>query len=732
MTYSKDKIGILAGSLNEMSIKLQENIKERKKAVDELKRETTYLSLMQTIATIANEASTFEHAAKECIDKVCEITGWPMGHLYLSSDIEEKKLISTKVWHIEDEVKYKEFKIITEDTDFNSGIGLPGRVLETGQPAWILDVNKDTNFPRNKLAASFGIKSGFAFPIIIKNEVGAVMEFFSLKEIERDEYILKMSYYLGVQLGHSLERQRSQDALQASAAQIRSIVTNAYDAFILINDKGIIIDWNPQSETTFGWQREEVLGRSLAEVIIPIQYRQAHEAGMKHFNKTGEGPVLNKRLELSALHRNGHEFPIEFTISLIMTDKLHVFAAFLRDISERKQAEENLKQAKERAEASEKVKELFLANMSHEIRTPMNAIVGFARILENTELTPEQKESVGAISQSGDNLMVIINDILDFSKIEAGKITLEKTNIDIAGMISSTISMMKPKYDPKNLKVEYVIDPRIPPVIIGDKVRLTQILINLISNAIKFTLKGEVRILVNYVEEDASSTTIQFDIKDSGIGIEKDKLDSIFDSFTQARFDTTRKYGGTGLGLSIVKKLVELQNGTINIKSEINKGSSFSFTLPFLKADILPDKEEKKESIKIDTDKNLYSGKIKVLLAEDNPINQLLALRVINNWGFEVDIAENGLIAIDKLKNMDYDMVLMDLQMPEMDGYEATSYIRKHLGDKKNIPIVAMTAHAIKGEIEKCLAVGMNDYISKPFKPEELYARIIHFYEKNK
>lgn len=704
------------------------DISARKNSEEKLRRETAYVSLLQMIAVAANEASSFEEAVKFCMKKVCEITDWPLGHLY-RVDAGKKTLRSTRHWHMEDESKFELFKKVTEETDFSIGVGLPGRVLETRKPAWIADVSRDRNFPRNITASELGIKSGFAFPILTGNEVGAVLEFFSTELIEKDERLLELVYHLGTQLGRVLERKHTEDVLRASEGLIRSIVRSAYDAFILIDEQGHITDWNPQAELTFGWKIEEVLGRKLSEVIIPPQFRDAHERGLEHFKKTGKGPVLNKRLELSALHREGHEFPVEFTITPVRVNGTFVFAAFLHDISERKQDEQKLKLAKERAEASERVKQLFLANMSHEIRTPMNAIIGFARLLEEADLSPEHREYVNAIKQSGDNLLVIINDILDISKIEAGKIVFEKSKIDLQGMINSTISMFQTRTEAKNVKLSYTVDPAIPAVIIGDAVRLNQILLNLLSNAVKFTKKGEIEVISKLVSDDKKNVRIRFSVSDTGIGIPPEQLDTIFESFTQATVGTTRRFGGTGLGLSIVKQLVELQGGKITVKSEPGKGSVFTFTLEFQRGE----QEEGAELSEIKKEKDTplrHEGGVRILVVEDNPVNQLLAVRVLSKWNFVAEVAENGRIAIEKLEEKEYDLVLMDIQMPEMDGYEATTLIRKKKWAHGTIPIIAMTAHAIKGEREKCLSLGMNDYVSKPFEPKELYTKIIKYVGK--
>jgi signal transduction histidine kinase/ActR/RegA family two-component response regulator len=397
-----------------------------------------------------------------------------------------------------------------------------------------------------------------------------------------------------------------------------------------------------------------------------------------------------------------------------MTDTLE------NNIRELKDTEENLKKEKERAETSEKTKRLFLANMSHEIRTPMNGIIGFAKLLEEVIKDEEQLEYLKIIIKSGDDLLVILNDILDFSRMEAGKIAFETASFNLRDIIYTTIVVLESKAKQKDINILCEVDKKIPETILGDCVRLNQILLNLISNAIKFTEQGEISISVICVEDAGKNMMLEFRIKDTGIGIPLDKQAKIFESFEQATTDTSRRFGGTGLGLSIVKQLVELQNGEIFVNSNPGHGSDFCFRLPFIKA------KEKKDRLHLEkTDAKMINGTaIRVLVVEDNPINQMLVTKVLKNQGFETDVAENGKIALEKYSKNNYDIILMDLQMPEMDGYEATCNIRSLPPLKRGIPIIAMTAHAIKGEFERCMEIGMCDFISKPFNKNELYEKI--------
>jgi signal transduction histidine kinase/CheY-like chemotaxis protein/HPt (histidine-containing phosphotransfer) domain-containing protein len=374
-----------------------------------------------------------------------------------------------------------------------------------------------------------------------------------------------------------------------------------------------------------------------------------------------------------------------------------------------------------------RVKENFMANMSHEIRTPLNAILGFTNLLQRNKLGDDSQEFVQAIQKSGESLLNIINDILDLSKIEAGMMRIESMPFSIRGLVNSVITMFATKANEKKLKLFDNVDETIPDNLEGDAVRLTQILVNLIGNALKFTEKGSITINISNegITEDIVKTGIA--ITDTGIGIEKEKLQYIFERFQQAEDSVTRKYGGTGLGLSIVKDLVTLQKGNIEVTSTPGKGTTFYLTLNYK---ISPELTQKSSSGKIITGHYFAFQNVSILVVEDNEINQNLIKHLFNNWHLNFDLANNGKEAINKLKAGKYDLILMDIQMPAMDGYTATREIRENL--KLDTPIIAMTAHAMAGEREKCLSYGMNEYISKPIREAQLHKLVDQFTKKNK
>lgn len=519
----------------------------------------------------------------------------------------------------------------------------------------------------------------------------------------------------------------------------RSLIEASLDPLITISAQGKIMDMNQATASIIGLTRDDITDSDFFDYFTEPQ--KAREVYQEVF---AMGSVADSPLTLR--HVNGKLTDVLFNGSVFKDDDGNVLGVVIvaRDVTDQKRIATELTDAKELAESANvvaqeaksaaqtstrkaedavKAKQQFLSNMSHEIRTPMNAIIGFTKVLLKTELTARQKEYLTAIKLSGDALIVLINDILDLAKVDAGKMTFEQIPFKLELSIFAMLHLFETKIQEKNLKLEIVYDRKIPKVLLGDPVRLHQIILNLVSNAVKFTNKGCITVNVILKNEDDNKASICFTVSDTGIGIEKAKIGKIFDNFQQASSGTSRLYGGTGLGLAIVKQLVEPQGGTVEVESEVSKGSSFSFTLSFLKT-----KENVDYEIEI-PEMDIEKNNIKVLVAEDIALNQLLMKTILEDFGFGCEIASNGKIAIEKLEEEYFDIVLMDLQMPEMNGFEATEYIRNNI--KSDIPIIALTADVTTVDLAKCKAVGMNDYIAKPVDEHLLFNKILSLVKRN-
>jgi chemotaxis methyl-accepting protein methylase/signal transduction histidine kinase/chemotaxis response regulator CheB len=521
------------------------------------------------------------------------------------------------------------------------------------------------------------------------------------------------------------ELQMRNDLLTESYEYSEAIIATIHEPMLVLNKNFHVKSANKSFYKKFLVKKEDIEGKFLFEI------------GNKQWNIPKLRELLNNTLSKNSSFENfevTHTFPgigekiMKLNAHLIVqkthSEQLILFA--IEDITERSlyhnKEKALLKREREVAQDAVQAKQQFLSNMSHEIRTPMNAIIGFTKVVLKTDLTAKQTEYLSAIKTSGDALIVLINDILDLAKVDAGKMTFEQTPFKMELSISAMLHLFETKIQEKNLELIKKYDPKIPEVLVGDPVRLHQIILNLVSNAVKFTTKGKITVGIHLLNEDAEKATIEFTVTDTGIGIPEDKKATIFENFQQASSDTSRLYGGTGLGLAIVKQLVEAQGGSIRVKSKMGEGCTFSFILSFkkTKAKIQSDAEI------IELDKEIRN--IKVLVVEDMALNQLLMKTLLDDFGFERDIADNGKIAIEKLQQKLYDIILMDLQMPEMNGFEATEYIRKSMNSR--IPIIALTADVTTVDLEKCKAVGMNDYIAKPIDEKLLYNKIIGLVKK--
>jgi PAS domain S-box-containing protein len=530
-----------------------------------------------------------------------------------------------------------------------------------------------------------------------------------IRRLRQQQFMIKE-----LEEAHKTELETRKD-LERVSAQTHDLYDNAPCGYHSLDGNGVFISINQTELNWIGYREEEVVGKLHITDIMDTHSAEIMAKRFPQFKKNGE----IKELRLNLLNKKGFVIPVSLSAIAIYNEQDEYVSSrsTLFDITEQEKIEEQLKEAKRDADESALVKEQFLANMSHEIRTPINSVIGFTNLLQKTSLSSEQQQFVHLIQSASESLLTIINDILDISKIEAGMLRIEKSPFSLRGLCSSLETMFQHRVKEKSLSFTIHIQDHIPDTLTGDAVRLTQILVNLISNAIKFTQEGGISIVIIPVKETETSVRLRFSVKDSGIGIPEDKLDSVFERFEQGETNTTRKYGGTGLGLSIVRNLIHLQHGNIAVKSEMGHGTEFLFELEY---EILPMTDAHKNMQHADLHENgngLFEG-VRILVVEDNQMNQLLMKHTFQNWNLNFDLAENGQQAVDKLNRDKFDLVLLDIQMPVMDGYATAKTIRNEL--KSNIPIIAMTAHAMAGEREKCLSQGMNDYISKPIQEKEL------------
>ncbi|MCK8061385.1 MULTISPECIES: PAS domain S-box protein [unclassified Fusibacter] len=510
------------------------------------------------------------------------------------------------------------------------------------------------------------------------------------------------------------EQKEIADSLIQNEFKLRLITDNMIDTITQVDTSGNIVYASPSHWNLMGYSPEYLIGKNLFNFIHP---EDADEARSKMRERIESGKSFSTELRLK--RKDGKYIWLESVGNLLKEADDELTLIYVsRDISVKREVLQQMQKSKEAAESANKAKSEFLANMSHEIRTPMNGIIGMTNLTLMSSITDDQRENLNMVRSSAENLLKIINSILDFSKIEAGKIVVESHSFNLKHIIEKTLSPIRTEALNKDLDIRYEIDPTLSQVVKGDSNRLIQIFNNLVGNAMKFTHKGEVVLRVKKKEVNHNTAVVRFEVADTGIGIAKEHHEKLFESFSQVDGSMTRKYGGTGLGLTITKQLVELMGGQIGFESEVGKGSVFCFDIPLLEVESSAS-EKKVSSLAVPT----ASKVLKVLLAEDDPINQTLAMRLLERQKHQVVIANNGLEVIEALKRESFDIILMDISMPVMNGLEATSYIRDTL-NLRDLPIVALTAHAMKDDQEHFLSSGMDAYIAKPIDLNHFYNTI--------
>ncbi|SHN13376.1 PAS domain S-box-containing protein [Cyclobacterium lianum] len=531
----------------------------------------------------------------------------------------------------------------------------------------------------------------------------------------------QLEYFLGIVRDIS-EEYKAKRELKRSEIKYRNLVEESTEIIFSITAQMELSYVSPNIKQFLGYETFEFTSGDFTDYLHPEDAQVFLDGEISHIRYFEDNPEFEFRLR----HKKGHYRVFSSSGKVIKDEKGEVryYTGIARDITKLKETQKELFKAKEKAESALNAKSQFLSVMSHEIRTPMNAVIGLSHLLLEDNPREDQLENLRTLQFSAENLLGLINDILDFNKIDSGKLILEKVPFEPKNLINRIIHSYAYQIRDKALEIIYEPDFDMPDLLIGDPVRIAQILNNLVSNAIKFTDKGYIKVSLDLVKQKDNWVTVRFTVKDTGIGIAASKVNSIFDAFTQASSDTTRKYGGTGLGLAIVKKLTRLFGTEIHLKSKLGEGSTFWFEVDFEKQDEIPPLSSK--------DEVEWNGKLeekKILVAEDNQVNQVLLKKYLSKWGVgEIVFAANGKIALDHFIKNDFDLVLLDLQMPEMDGFEVARIIRKlDLLSKRNVPIIALTASSLLEVKEQLEASGMDDYISKPFTPENLYGKIIKY-----
>jgi PAS domain S-box-containing protein len=563
---------------------------------------------------------------------------------------------------------------------------------------------------QKKVLAQEGFSERSNFWIITKKGNSKYLSAYIRKRIDEKG---KLSGIYGT-LQDISEMKKMQDQLKRSEAQYRNLVEESGNMLYTTDTYGYFTFVNKKFRDIFGAAVQEFTTLSF-DLIATEEWRQIAK---DHYRNQHQHKIPQTTIEIPVTAGDGSEIWVQLVTTLVTKrGTITGFQTVVHDITDVVKANREMQRAAQLAEEAREMQKSFLANMSHEIRTPLNAILGFSNILKTSRLDSGQVEYVDAITISGENLLGIINDILDFSKIESGNLTIEYESLHLPSLLQNIKRVLQEKAHEKSLWLNINLEADVPEWIKADKIRMNQILLNLCANAIKFTDTGGVDIACKILSTGGENSLIEFRVKDSGIGIPPEKHELIFERFKQADNHTNRKYGGTGLGLSITRKLVELMEGRISVESMSGAGSTFIVTLPLETTPALPEQVEKKRELM-----PIIAPGVRILLAEDNDLNQKYALKILQKAGVYAEVVNNGQEALELLKERSFHLILMDLQMPVMDGYVATSFIRNVL--KLATPIIAMTAHSMSEERKNCLSKGMDDYISKPFKPQELLGKI--------
>ncbi len=705
------------------------DISERKQAEHRLQRTNRALKVFGE----CNHAVIYSKNENDLAHQICKIlveTGqYRMAWVGLAQNDPERS-VRPIAWYGSETGYLEKLEISWADTPW--GRGPTGRAIRDKQPAVCADISKNAPIETmRREALKRGYNASAAIPLIIEGQCIGALNIYAAEPDAFDEAEIELLNKLGQNLSYGFRmirtetlRSKVEKALRESEIAYRQLYEEAAEGIILLDHDGVIWDLNPKATEILGYTSPELQGTHIERLFDP----QGESEG-SHLEKALKGQPV--RLDRRLRKKEGDGVPVEITLTRVGEGEMKLM---FQDIRQRKEMEKQLRQAKQMAEEANQAKSEFLANMSHEIRTPLTAVIGMARLLLDTRLDPRQHEYASTLWNSSKLLLSLLNDVLDFSKLEAGKLELEEMDFDLEETLRQVVQPFGVQAREKGVRLETEIEPGLPSRLRGDSGRLGQILMNLLGNAVKFTEQGRIRLRVWPAHQDESGIVVGFSVSDTGIGISSEKQQRLFQSFSQGEMDVTRKYGGTGLGLAISRRLTEMMGGRIGVESQKGQGASFSFTVRLKPALSKRAPLESKKAAAPPADApNADHPRLRILLVEDNPINQQVAMAVLGKLGFVPDLAENGVQALDRLQQHPYDLVIMDVQMPEMDGIEATRRIRQGAGGEGNakVPIVAMSANALKGDRERYLAAGMNDYVAKPFEPDHLFGVLQRYLDFN-
>ena len=686
-----------------------------------LRRQSEIMHLLYEVTRIANEARDLASALQATLDTVCHHIAWPLGHVYLPNAAGDTMLPSP-TWSVRNAERFARFCELTARTTFTRGRGRVGRAWSTARPQWMKDVTRDPVFVRHATNEDLGVRGALIVPVRTSERVVAVLEFFSDRAEEPDEPLMHAMDQMGLQLGHVHDREQAaqrQGATELARAQLAHILEITSDFVGTASADGSVLYLNPGGRALVGLSEDaDLCGMSVTDFHPPWAARRVLEEAIP---QALQGRVWQS--ETALLTRSGREIPISQVIlaHFDSTGALECLSTVARDMSDRKRNESlllnqsiELHLANAQLERAARLKDEFLANMSHELRTPLNAILGLSEAMQEGvfgTINAEQESSLQTIRDSGGHLLALINDILDLSKAEAGRLELELEPVNLEDVVRAGLQFVKQAARTRRIAISTVFPPR-PTWVVGDARRLKQIVVNLVGNAVKFTPEGGNVTVALLADEDRHA--VRLDVRDTGIGIAEDDLKRLFQPFVQLHTGLSRKYEGTGLGLSLVARMVELHGGSVAVESRPGEGSCFSVFLPAPAPGQEPPYDAQPEEAPAPS-ASLLEGLqgLTVLLVEDNEVNVATTRQYLEKKGCTVRVARDGVEGVRMAREAAPDLILMDIQMPRMDGLEAIRTLRQD-PERADLPIIALTALVLEEDRARCFDAGADRCLSKP------------------